>query len=97
MRHIRETGDRTHDAVNGLAGRVSNLEAEVSVVKARQTDIGPELQSMVAALHERSEAQKQINATFQSVLDTRSLSWPKLLTGLGAVVGVLVALGLFTP
>lgn len=97
MRHVRDTGDRTHEAVNGLTGRVSNLEAEVAGLKARPADIGPELQTMVATLHERSEAQKQINATFQSVLDTRALSWPKLLTGLGAIVGVLVALGLYAP
>lgn len=98
MKHVRETGDRTHEAVNGLTGRVSNLEVDVATLKARPAlEAHPELDRTVATLVERTEAHKSMIATLQSVIDAKALSWPKLLTGVGAVVGVIVALGLYQP
>jgi uncharacterized coiled-coil protein SlyX len=100
MRHVRETGDRTHDAVVGLTGRVSNLEADVATLKARPSvePLDPELQKTVAVLKERSANQQTLIDTLRVAIDGRSLSWPKLITGVAAIVGIAIGLGLYvTP
>lgn len=99
MRHVRETGDRTHEAVTGLTNRVSNLEADVATLKARPSVSGPDpkLVETVSVLVERTANQQSLIDTLRAGLESRALSWPKLLTGLAALVGTIVALGLYTP
>lgn len=94
MRHIRENGDRTLEAVNGLTGRVSNLEADVAALKARPAQDST-LAARVAVNEAEIAAGKTLMATVQAALEARSLSWPKLIAGLAAVVGTLVALGIY--
>ncbi len=94
MRHVRETSDKTFETVNGLSTRVSNVEADVAVLKARP-EIDSTLASRVAVAEAEITASKTIMSTVQSILESRSLSWPKLIAGLAAVVGTLVALGIY--
>jgi len=64
------------------------------VLKARP-EIDSTLASRVAVAEAEITASKTIMSTVQSILESRSLSWPKLIAGLAAVVGTLVALGIY--
>jgi len=72
MRHVRETSDKTFETVNGLSTRVSNVEADVAVLKARP-EIDSTLASRVAVAEAEITASKTIMSTVQSILESRSL------------------------
>lgn len=95
MRHVRETGDKTHDEIKGLSSRVATVESDVAVLKARpaQSPIDPETQQRLTTLEANQSFSKEIVNGIQTSMTSTRLTWPKLIAGLAAVVGTLIALG----
>lgn len=94
MRHVRENSDKTLSEMNTLSTRLSTVEADVAVLKARP-EVDSTLASRVAVNEAEIASSKTLMQAVQAVLESRSLSWPKLIAGLAAVVGTLVALGIY--
>lgn len=99
IKHMRETGDRTHDAVNGLSSRVSGLEADVAILKARPAvqENDPAMMARLVTLETTMTFLHGTITTVQAAINARALTWPKLLAGAGAVIAALAAMNYIPP
>lgn len=102
FRGSKETGEKTYQLVVGIDERqrkaeqdIVGLTGRVETLEAKPAPSVPvEYSDRLTRVEDQSSTNKELIGVIQSALEASKLTWPKLITGVGAVVATLIALDL---